>query len=129
MERKMTGEQDTKPETPRREQNKSLPLEERVDEYKTTLPIDLQQFYKTLPAPYQQALAQVYTAYRAVGIPNPEHEAIKTIGAKLYENVMGIGRYRDVMAEQVLKGFLHNIGYQPTEIEQYFQKTNEKSER
>jgi len=113
--------------TPDMPEKKYIPLEDKINKYEPDLPTDLQQFYKTLPAAYQPAFTQIYTAYKAAGFPNPEKEAVKVMGAmmcaRMLDTASDTRRYSQKMAEKLAADILQNLGYHATEIKEYFQRT------
>jgi len=116
--------------TPDMAEKKYIPLEEAVDKYSAELPPDMQSFYRTLPQPYHAMLAQVYTAYKAVGMPNPEREAIKIMGAMIGAELIDFAERQEKgynykqAARTAATEIMQNLGYHSTDIEKYF-PTNE----
>lgn len=116
--------------TPDMPEKKYIPLEETVDKYKSELPTDMQEFYKTLSSPYQRAFTQIYAAYKAVGIPNPEREAIKIMGAMIGAELLDFAEKQEKgynykqAARQASREIMQHVGYNAADIEKYV-PTNE----
>jgi len=105
-------------------EKKYSPLEETVDKYSTELPTDMQSFYKTLSHPYNTIFTQTYTAYKTAGVPNPEKEAVKVIGAMIGAELIDFaekkGHNYEHTARQAVTEIMQNLGYTRPEIENYF---------